>query len=173
MKLTAYEKKVSITFGVAFILMIVSSLLMLNGCGASKADDKSDVVETASDQAASESAVEETATEGLESLEYDPAMSSMPGFPIIVFWDEPENYEDEVKLTCSQGELIKWNQKTGKTKDLGKTHAYKKDEDIYWSPMEGQSIKDSTTIIATRHKAAVYGKIENLSDKGTYKARKV
>ena len=53
-------------------------------------------------------------------------MSSMPGFPIIVFWDEPENYEDEVKLTCSQGELIKWNQKTGKTKDLGKTHAYKK-----------------------------------------------
>ncbi len=34
MKLTAYEKKVSITFGVAFILMIVISLLMLNGCGS-------------------------------------------------------------------------------------------------------------------------------------------
>ncbi len=176
MKLTAYEKKVSIIFSVVFILMIVSSLVMLNGCGASEKnnDIKPEVVDATSDQAVSESAVEETATEGLESLEYDPAMSSMPGFPIIVFWDEPENYEDEVKLTCSQGELIKWNQKTGKTKDLGKTHAYKKDEDIYWSPMEGQSIKDSTTIIATRHKAAVYGKIEiYLSDKGTYKARKV
>ena len=34
MKLTAYEKKVSIIFGVAFILMIVSSLLMLTGCGS-------------------------------------------------------------------------------------------------------------------------------------------
>lgn len=35
MKLTAYEKKVSVIFGVAFILMIVSALVTLNGCGAS------------------------------------------------------------------------------------------------------------------------------------------
>jgi hypothetical protein len=48
---------------------------------------------------------------GLESLEYDPAMSSMPGFPIIVFWDKPENYEDEVKLMSSQGELINLSDK--------------------------------------------------------------
>ena len=61
MKLTAYEKKVSITFGVAFILMIVSSLLMLNGCGASEVDNKPDSVETVNEQAASGSAVSEVA----------------------------------------------------------------------------------------------------------------
>ena len=57
MKLTVYEKKVSILFGVMFILMIVSSLVMLNGCGASEVDNKPDSVETVNEQAASGSAV--------------------------------------------------------------------------------------------------------------------
>ncbi len=88
-------------------------------------------------------------TEEIDSIEYDPAMSSIPGYPIIAFWDEETNRDNKVKLKCSQGEFIKWDRKTGKTHGLGKTHTYRPDEDIYWSPLVDQSFKDSTTIIAT------------------------
>ncbi len=45
MKLTAYEKKVSVIFGVAFILMIVSALVTMNGCGANTSHTTTDAEE--------------------------------------------------------------------------------------------------------------------------------
>ncbi len=64
MKMTSYEKRITITFGVACIVMILSSLVMLAGCGASEGPDKNNVTPgaesvTASGQAVSEAAAEE------------------------------------------------------------------------------------------------------------------
>lgn len=63
-----YERKVSITFRIAFILMIVSSLVMLNGCGVSEANEiKTGVVDAASGSAVSEPAVTESDAGGYYS----------------------------------------------------------------------------------------------------------
>ena len=43
MKLTSCEKRITITFGVACIVMILSSLVMLGGCGAAEGSDKNNV----------------------------------------------------------------------------------------------------------------------------------
>ncbi len=148
------------------LVLLSCLLLVISGCGQGEMaikeapHEKSEVGEI----------------EGIESMEYDPAISSTPGFPIIVFWNE-DNIGREVKLTCSQGELLNWNMKSGKTRNLGKTHDYKKDEDIYWSPLAGESMEDSTIISATSiedGEEVERGRIEVfLSDNGTYKAKTI
>ncbi len=105
MKLTAYEKKVSFIFGVAFILMIVSSLLMLNGCGAGEADNnKSEVTDATektavsgealsvvSDQEKSESAIEQVSPPEEYFCKQD-----VGEFTVYVYPEDARKIDDEL-----------------------------------------------------------------------------
>ena len=63
MKLTSYEKRITITFGVACIVMILSSLVMLGGCGTTEGPDKNAPTPDAASVAASGQVVSATAAE--------------------------------------------------------------------------------------------------------------
>lgn len=87
-----------------------------------------------------ENQIEVKIAAGIEK--YHPTMSSVPGLPFNAAFEEKEGKKYKLQWQVSAGELLLWNKKTGKIKNLGKSAATD-NEIVYWSPLSEKALTNS------------------------------
>lgn len=84
--------------------------------------------------------------QGVEVLmeQYSPLISSAPGIPFSIQYKESI---DEMKIEVNKGNIILWHKDDGIVENKGKIYEGKKEDIIYWSPLENQKLVDENTEI--------------------------
>ncbi len=66
---------------------------------------------------------------------YSPHMSCVPGLPFKIELNNVNNLIDELLITTDTGEILTWNQETGKVKTKGKMTSLNSTNTLYWTPV--------------------------------------
>lgn len=87
--------------------------------------------------------------QGVEVLmeQYSPLISSAPGIPFSIQYKESI---DEMKIEVNKGNIILWHKDDGVVENKGKIYEGKKEDIIYWSPLENQKLVDENTEISIK-----------------------
>ncbi len=75
---------------------------------------------------------------------YNPLMSSVPGLPFKIELNNVKNSIDEILITTDNGEILTWNQETGKVQSKGKKTSLNDTNILYWTPNFEKKENDTT-----------------------------
>lgn len=112
---------------------------------------------------------------------YDPLMSSVPGYPMIVSNDNSnvsgQSGKNLVRIIVDKGNLISWDKNTGKINELGQKGLFEPDDNVFWSPLDDGILCKSARIIVDlledKNKIATSGIIIEEQEPGIYTAEKI
>lgn len=112
---------------------------------------------------------------------YDPLMSSVPGYPMIVSSASSNGFGQSernlIRIKVNNGNLISWDKNTGKTTEIGKEGLFESGDNVFWSPLNDGILCESAKIIVDlledKNKIATSEIIIEEQESGIYTAEKI
>ena len=79
---------------------------------------------------------------------YNPALSSVPGYPITISYKDTNDdcSNEKINIEVDGGDLVTWDISTGIVNNIGKSGEFDLGDSIYWSALENDRTCSSATI---------------------------